>query len=166
VAATDGEARRSSDRMRRAVLWLVTSALLLALGFGAVVLGLYGLARVLGSIDADAVRTFQVGLVFYFRIVYFQALLPGLIVALLLWPGLVQLLPAVASSRTRLLGGLLLCASVAYVGVGPLLLSAKGEGAPGLRMESFAEQAGTAVLIIAAVAVAAWLPRVFLARLR
>lgn len=157
---------RSSGRSRRGVLWLVASALLLALGFGATVLGLYGLARVLGSVDAEGLQTFRVGLVFYFRILYFQALLPGLIVALASWPALVRLAPGVTASRPRILAGLFLCASVAYAVVAPLLLSARGDGSPGLRMETLADQVGTAGLVIAAVAVAAWLPRVFLARLR
>jgi hypothetical protein len=148
------------------VLWLLASSLLLVAGAAVAVLGLYELLLRTDSVKAEDVRSFQVMMAFYFRIVCFQGLLPALLLTLVLWPALARLAPLFRRDRTRLFLGLLLAAAVAYAFVGPLLLSAHWTGLPALAMRNALDQVGTAVLVVAAVAAAAWLPRVLLPPLR
>jgi hypothetical protein len=156
----------SLPRFARGGLWLLTSSLLLLGGFALVAYGLYGLAIVLEAVPADKLRSFQVGMAIYFRVVFFQGLLPGLVLALLLWPAAARVIPRLGSSRARLLGGLTVCASLAYAAVGPLLLTTRIEGEPAMKMQGAFDQIASAALMIGAVALAAWLPRAFLPALR
>lgn len=150
----------------RAALWLAASSLLLLAGFTLVVLGMYGLILSLGSPEAGQVRQLQLLMTFYFRIVFFQGLLPGLALALALWPGVVRLWPRVTESRGRLLGGLLLASALAYAVVAPLLLTAQIGGVPGLQMRDAIDHVGSFLGIAGGDALGAWVPRAFLRRLR
>lgn len=152
--------------IRRAALWLAASSLLLLVGFSLVVFAMYGLIAGLGSLEPEKARQLQLLLTFYFRIVCFQGLLPALFVALACWPGVVRLLPRVLETRSRLLGGLVLAATLAYALVAPLLLTAEIGGVPGLQIRNAVDHVGSFVGIVGGVALAAWLPRAFLRRLR
>ncbi len=152
----------ASGGVARALLWLASAALLLVIGFGAVVFGIYGLARVLGSVDAENLKAFQIMLPFYFKLVCFRGLMPCMVLTLAFWPGVVRLLPGVVEKRGRLLAGLVLAALPAYAIVGPLLLNADFEGGASLRMRSVVDHLATATGIVAGAAFTAWVPRAFL----
>lgn len=141
------------------MLWGLAACLLLILGFAAVVVAYFLFARWMGTIPDDRIRVFQTGLAIYFRIVFLKALVPQLILTLSLWPAAVRMLPSVLSSRSRMLGGLLLTSALAYGVVAPLLLTVAFDGFPALRMENAQDQLGSAALIVAGVALAAWVPR-------
>jgi hypothetical protein len=85
-------------------------------------------------------------------VVFFKGLLPQLVLALALWPGLRRLLPWVEQSRPGMAAGLVIAVAAAYAVVGPLLLSADFPGWPGLQRRGFYNHVGTAALTTGAVA--------------
>lgn len=148
----------------RGLLWALASCLLLLLGFGAAVLGVYALGVWLGAPGAGSAPNVTM-LAVYFRVVLFKGLLPQLLLALALWPLLRRGLPGLA--RRAPAAGLALAALAAYAVVAPLLLSVELPGWPALQMRSSFHHLSTALLSLAAVVAAAWSGRrlVFGARL-
>ena len=152
--------------IQRAALWVTASSSLLLLSFSLVVWALYVLMLGSSSLEPDKVRQLQLMMTFYFRIVFFQSLLPGLLCALAIWPFVARLVPGLCEGRGRLFLGLLLASVLAYALVEPLLLMMQSSGAPNLRMQDASDHVGSAIGVVGSVAVGAWLPRAFLPRLR
>ena len=152
--------------IQRAALWVTASSSLLLVSFSLVVGALYALMLGSSSLEPEKVGQLQLMMTFYFRIVFIQGLLPGLLCALAIWPFVARLMPGVREGRGRLFLGLLLASALAYALVAPSLLTMQSGGAPGLRMQDASDQVASAIGVVGSVAVGAWLPRAFLSRLR
>jgi hypothetical protein len=150
----------------RAALWLVSSSVILLVGFAAVVTGMYFLGLATGSVDPEKTRTAQTIMATYFRVVFFKGLLPQLALALALWPAFRRLVPSAERSRTGMAVSLALAGAAAYAVVGPLLLAAEYPGWPALQMRGLFHHVGSAVLMTGAVVLAALVPRLLVPGLR
>jgi hypothetical protein len=142
------------SRVGRGLLWVVASCAVLFLGFAALVLGMYLLGGLTVGAKAQTLAD-RLMTAIYFRVVFFKGLLPELLLALALWPGVRRLLPGVERGVARRAGGLALAALVAHAVVAPLLLSVDFPGWPALQMPGLEHKLGTALTSVAGVVAAA-----------
>jgi len=143
----------------RSVLWLLLSTAILLLGLGLLVAAMYGIVLVRGGLEEGQLGVQQAAALLYFRVVLLKGLLPQLALTLALWPALSKLLPFARRSRAGLSAGLAIAAALAWAIVAPLVLSTSWPFGPPLRMRGLSDKLGTALLMTAAVATAAALPR-------
>ena len=148
------------------LLWLACSSGLATLSLAIVVLGIYGLARGLGSVTAENLQGFEILLLFYFKLVCLRGILPSLVITISGFELLKRLVPAIEAGRARLLAGLAATALVAYALVAPLLLMAEFEGAATLQARGLSDHLGSALGIVGGTVLAAWLPRLLVRSLR
>jgi hypothetical protein len=150
----------------RTLLWLLCAIGVAVVAVGALVFGVYGLARGLGSISEENLRGFEILLPFYFRLVCFRGIVPCLAIAIPAFALLARAFPDVETGRARRLAALAASAALAYALVGPLLLMAEFEGAVKLAPRGIGDHLGTAVGIIGGTVLCAWLPRWLVGPLR
>jgi type II secretory pathway component PulC len=151
-----------SDRISYAAAWALCSALLLSLGFVAVVaIG----ARIAAGQGASMQQTLLAFAV-YTKVVLFKGLLPALFVALALWAWLDR------GGRLARRGwrwsavGLALAATLGSVAAAAGLMPLAIPGLPPVRYTGTANFVRTCAEMAVPVALAAWLPRTLLPRLR
>lgn len=137
--------------MIRRVACAALALALLAVGFGAMVAGIYGLEVALGRVTAENAVGARIGLGLYYRVVLVKGLLPQ-------WAACTALLAlgSLAWGPRRPRAALPLAALVAFAPAAWLLPRSIGETLPPLVMRGPGEVVQTALAMTVAVALAWW----------